>query len=70
MTPSADNPNNCAACGHKARPDGGWCYMFRDAPTVVCLKHTARASMTVAEVIEDLYCMKRRREAWQSTPTR
>lgn len=36
------NPNNCAACDHKRFPDGGHCYMFRDAPTDACHKHTAR----------------------------
>lgn len=36
------NPNNCAGCKHKQHPDGGWCYMFRDEPTDVCMKHTAR----------------------------
>ena len=35
------NPNNCADCDHKRNPQGGWCYMFRDEPKEVCLKHTA-----------------------------
>ena len=34
------NPNNCACCYHKQRPDGGWCYMFRNEPHEVCMKHT------------------------------
>lgn len=34
------NPNNCASCEHKHRPDGGWCYMFREEPTEPCAKHT------------------------------
>jgi hypothetical protein len=36
------NPNNCATCDHKRHPDGGHCYMFRRAPQVACLQHTAR----------------------------
>jgi hypothetical protein len=39
---TASNPNNCAACDHKRNPDGGWCYMFRDEPKEVCMRHTAR----------------------------
>lgn len=34
------NPNNCSTCDHKANPDGGWCYMFRDEPSAVCKRHT------------------------------
>lgn len=62
------NPNNCAMCEHKKHPDGGWCYMFRDEPQAVCLQHTTRRGMTVAEVIDDLAAMRRRREPWQSRP--
>lgn len=36
------NPNNCETCDHKKNPDGGHCYMFRDAPTEVCYVHTMR----------------------------
>ena len=36
------NPNNCETCAHKLNPDGGWCYMFRDEPTEVCMQHTGR----------------------------
>ncbi len=36
------NPNNCNTCQHKKKPDGGWCYMFRDEPTEVCMQHTGR----------------------------
>lgn len=36
------NPNNCTTCGHKANRDAGHCYMFRDAPTDVCMQHTGR----------------------------
>ncbi len=38
------NPNNCDTCGHKKNPDGGHCYMFRGAPTEVCMQHTLRAT--------------------------
>lgn len=58
------NPNNCAACDHNRHPGGGWCYMFRDEPQAVCLKHSARRGMTVAELIDDLAAMRRRGEAW------
>jgi hypothetical protein len=36
------NPNNCLTCDHHQNPDGGHCYMFRDAPTEVCMQHTGR----------------------------
>ena len=36
------NPNNCSTCDHKRRPDGGWCYAFRNEPTDVCMQHTDR----------------------------
>lgn len=45
MTPDnepSENPNNCATCGHKQWPEGGWCYMFRHEPSEVCMAHTAR----------------------------
>lgn len=38
------NPNNCDTCDHKRDPDGGHCYMFREAPTEVCMQHTGRAA--------------------------
>lgn len=60
------NPNNCAACDHKKRPDGGWCYFFCDEPDRVCMKHTMRSGMTVNEVIDDLFSTQRRRELWQT----
>lgn len=63
------NPNNCAACDHKRRPDGGWCYMFRDEPTAECLQHTATKGMTVNEMIGELYALRRRGLAFQSVPT-
>lgn len=36
------NPNNCSTCLHKLLPEGGWCYMFKDEPTEVCMQHTGR----------------------------
>lgn len=36
------NPNNCSTCGHKQNPDGGYCYMFKDEPSEVCMQHTGR----------------------------
>jgi hypothetical protein len=40
------NPNNCEACDHKTmNNDGGHCYMFKDAPAEVCLKHSARRAL-------------------------
>ena len=38
------NPNNCDTCDHMANNyrGGGWCYMFRDEPTTVCMAHTGR----------------------------
>lgn len=39
------NPNNCETCGHKARPEGGHCYMFRHEPEDVCMVHTARRDL-------------------------
>jgi hypothetical protein len=38
----ASDPNNCATCEHKQRPDGGWCYMFREQPEPQCMQHRAR----------------------------
>ena len=34
------NPNNCQYCDHSKNPQGGHCYMFREAPTEICRKHT------------------------------
>lgn len=39
------NPNNCATCDYKklnGNREKGHCYMFRDAPTDVCMQHTGR----------------------------
>lgn len=63
------NPNNCSMCDHKKRPDGGWCYMFKNEPQATCLQHTARRGMTVAELIDDLAAMRRRREPWVTSKT-
>ena len=38
----SDNPNNCATCKHKQRPDGGHCYMFRVEPAEMCAQHTSQ----------------------------
>ena len=43
-----ENPNNCETCKHKQHPDGGWCYMFRDEPTEVCMIHSGRCTSTFA----------------------
>jgi hypothetical protein len=37
------NPNHCATCKHFIDHQDGHCYMFKDAPTCMCLKHTDRA---------------------------
>lgn len=34
--------NNCQACEHRANPQGGHCYMFREEPQGVCYQHTSR----------------------------
>lgn len=44
--PEVTNPNNCETCDHKQNPDGGHCYMFREAPTEVCMQHTGRQAIT------------------------
>lgn len=49
----ATNPNNCDncdTCSHKQNPQGGWCYMFRDEPSAVCMIHSGRNDR--AEVIK------------------
>lgn len=48
------NPNKCENCKHKARPEGGWCYMFSVEPDDRCMqfKSTDRpsgGSSTVAD---------------------
>ena len=62
-----NNPNNCAACDHKQQPQGGWCYMFRDEPTKVCLCHTALRGMTAMEAVDMIYSARSRGEVWQHT---
>lgn len=44
------NPNNCSTCKHKKHPDGGWCYMFRDEPSQVCMQHSGRTESTESVV--------------------
>ncbi|EKD89721.1 MAG: hypothetical protein ACD_33C00002G0013 [uncultured bacterium] len=39
------NPNNCSKCDHSKYPDGGHCYMFKDAPTYICMQHTERKKL-------------------------
>jgi len=46
------NPNNCDTCDYKRNPDGGHCYMFRDAPIDVCMQHTGRNFSPVAPLEE------------------
>lgn len=38
------NPNNCDTCDYKKMNTGqeGWCYMFKDEATEVCMQHTGR----------------------------
>ena len=35
-TPANPNDERCGKCKHKANPDGGWCYMFREQPAELC----------------------------------
>lgn len=35
--------SECSTCDHKARPEGGYCYMFRQEPEGRCFKHTKAA---------------------------
>ena len=46
------NPNNCETCKYHPDPDAeGHCYMFKDAPTDVCMQHSGR-EMLHSPVIE------------------
>lgn len=45
------HPNNCEACDHKQIEHSGWCYMFRDEPTDVCMCHSGRRPLNLAEQI-------------------
>jgi hypothetical protein len=48
VTPGLTNPNNCETCDYKAMDYGdGHCYMFKDAPTEVCMQHSARVNAIV-----------------------
>ena len=42
------NPNNCATCDHSKHPQGGHCYMFREAPNIVCGQHTAARDLSMS----------------------
>lgn len=55
---SAANPNNCETCDHFKHPDGGHCYMFREAPTYVCLIHSLPPSLRATRNPYDLNGMK------------
>jgi hypothetical protein len=48
------NPNNCNACDHKNKPDGGHCYMFKLEPTKPCAHHTIRALAARATIQQAL----------------
>lgn len=37
-----DRSNGCDTCDHKQHPDGGHCYMFREAPAPCCALHTGK----------------------------
>lgn len=39
----AAQQDQCASCEHRHYPDGGWCYMFRERPQGVCMKHKPEA---------------------------
>lgn len=41
---SPTNPNNCLTCDYKRiNSDGAlWCYMLKDEPHEVCMRHTGR----------------------------
>jgi hypothetical protein len=46
------NPNNCETCKYHPDPDAeGHCYMFRDAPTDVCMQHSGREKPLTPEFI-------------------
>lgn len=64
------NPNNCQCCDHmhnrvRPRDDALHCYMFKDAPTAVCMCHTGRKGVTANEVIGELFALRRRGIATQ-----
>jgi hypothetical protein len=48
------NPNNCKTCDHgqpPGKPQDGHCYMFKNAPTEVCMQHTSRKEFgTIAHI--------------------
>ncbi len=43
------NPNNCNACEYKRinEQKEGHCYMFRNAPSDICMQHTQRKNLEV-----------------------
>lgn len=56
---TAMNPNNCETCEHKQNADGGHCYMFRDAPTEVCMQHTGRRALNTLDALMAVFGMRR-----------
>ena len=51
-----NNPNNCSTCDHKKTPQGGWCYIFRNEPTEVCMKHTGiPPELVAANKLADIF---------------
>lgn len=44
--PGFDVVSNCSTCEYKLHPDGGWCYMFKEAPQGVCRKHKMTMPMS------------------------
>lgn len=42
--------NNCGTCAHLGNKDGGHCYMFEEAPTVICMKHSIRQRVSLSEL--------------------
>lgn len=45
-------PSDCARCNHKRNPQGGWCYMFRDAPATWCTQYRPDSLNQVGAVKE------------------
>ena len=55
------NLNNCETCDYKKMNEGqdGWCYMFKDEPTELCMAHSGRkpdfaAIKNLQETLDDL----------------
>lgn len=63
-----ENPNNCATCDHSQHPDGGHCYMFRNAPNITCGQHTAARHFSMSMFASYKDYLKAIREA-QARPS-